>query len=90
MQITFHTYRHWKATMLYHQTKSIVYVQRFLGHRNINNTLKYIQLAEALFHESGNYVCKIAESSKEAIPLIEAGFTKIDEFNGVHLFRKPA
>jgi len=40
--------------------------------------------------ESGNYICKIAESFEDAVPLIEAGFTKIDEFDGVHLYRKPA
>ena len=89
-RITLHTFRHWKATTLYHQTKDIVYVQRFLGHRIIKNTLKYIQLSEALFQESGNYVCKIAESFEDAVSIIEAGFTKIDEFNGVHLYRKPA
>lgn len=30
-QIHFHTFRHWKATILYHQTKDLIYVQRFLG-----------------------------------------------------------
>ena len=45
IRITFHTLRHWKATMLYHQTKDILYVQKFLGHKKIEDTLLYIQLA---------------------------------------------
>jgi len=32
-QITFHTFRHWKATMEYHKTKDILYVMRLLGHK---------------------------------------------------------
>lgn len=42
LKIGFHTFRHWKATMLYHQTKDIVYVQQFLGHKRIDNTLLYV------------------------------------------------
>jgi len=88
-QIHFHTFRHWKATMLYHQTKDILYVMRFLGHRNIKNTLKYIQLEEAIFkEESDEFICKAAGTVEEARPLIEAGFTYECEFDGVKLFKK--
>jgi len=38
MQIHFHTFRHWKATMEYHKTKAILHVMKVLGHKNINNT----------------------------------------------------
>jgi len=31
LSITYRTFRHWKATTLYHQTKDILYVMRFLG-----------------------------------------------------------
>ena len=43
LQIGFHTFRHWKATMLYHQTKDIVYVKEFLGHKSLDTTLLYVQ-----------------------------------------------
>ena len=89
MKITFHTLRHWKATMLYHQTKDIVYVQQFLGHKTINHTLKYIQLAVALFQDVGNYIVKTATTPEEATALLEQGFQKADEFDGLHLYRKP-
>jgi len=44
LQIHFHTLRHWKATMEYHQTKDILLVMKRLGHKRIENTLLYTQL----------------------------------------------
>jgi integrase len=46
IQITFHTFRHWKATREYHKTKDSLYVMKLLGHKNIENTLVYTQLME--------------------------------------------
>jgi len=88
-EICFKTLRHWKATMLYHQTKDVLYVMRFLGHRNIKNTLVYIQLEEALFQqEAEEYVCKVAETVDEAKPLIEAGFEYVCEVDHAKLFKR--
>jgi integrase len=87
-RITIHTFRHWKATMLYHQTKDIVYVQQFLGHKPINHKLKYIQLSSAMFHDENNFIFKVANNHREAIALLEAGFNKSYEFDGLHLYRK--
>jgi integrase len=88
-QITFHTLRHWKATFLYHQTKDILYVMKFLGHKSIKNTLIYIQLEEALFNrEPDEYICKVAETIEEAKNLIELGYQYICEFNQAKLFRR--
>jgi len=42
IKITLHTFRHWKATMLYHQTKDPYYVKEFLGHKTLKNTEIYI------------------------------------------------
>jgi len=87
--IHLHTFRHWKATMLYHQTKDILYVMNFLGHKSIKNTLIYIQLEEAIFkEESDEYICKVAKNLDEAKELIELGFEYVTEMEGVKLFRK--
>ncbi|MDI6905034.1 MAG: tyrosine-type recombinase/integrase [Candidatus Bathyarchaeia archaeon] len=89
MQIHFHTFRHWKATTLYHQTKDILYVKRFLGHRCIKNTEIYINLEQALFRtEDAEYISNATVSIKGARVLIEAGFGYVTEMNGVKLFRK--
>jgi integrase len=38
-RITFHTLRHWKATIEYQKTQDILHVMKLLGHRRIDNTL---------------------------------------------------
>ncbi len=87
--IRFHTFKHWKATQLYHQTKDILYVMQFLGHKSIKNTLKYIQLEEALFQrENEEFTCRAAGTVDEAKALIEAGFDYVCELSSVKLFRK--
>ena len=88
LQIHFHTFRHWKATMLYHQTKDILYVMQFLGHKNIKNTLMYVQLAEMISKGDDEYVCKAAKTLEEATKLIEIGFEFITDIDGYKLFKK--
>jgi len=84
-RITFHTFRHWKATMEYHRTKDILHVMRLLGHKNIKNTLIYTQLVT---FENEDFICKAAANIKEATELIEAGFDYVCEMANVKLFRK--
>jgi len=84
-QITFHTFRRWKATMEYHRTKDILYVMKSLGHKNIKNTLIYTQLV--VFKED-EYVCKVAKTVEEAKQLIEAGFEYVCDTEGCQLFRR--
>ncbi|MEM3871208.1 MAG: tyrosine-type recombinase/integrase [Nitrososphaeria archaeon] len=85
LQISFHTFRHWKATMEYARTKDILHVMKLLGHKNIKNTLIYTQLTN--FKED-EWVCKVARTVEEAKQLIEAGFEYVDTIDGFHLYRK--
>jgi integrase/DNA-directed RNA polymerase subunit M/transcription elongation factor TFIIS len=89
LRITFHTLRHWKGTMEYHKTKDILHVMQLLGHKNIKNTLVYVQLAKELFKDQQEYISKVAKTETEACALIEAGFEYICDFNGAKIFRKP-
>jgi integrase len=73
-QITFHTLRHWKATIEYHKTKDILHVMQLLGHKNIKNTLIYTQLIQ---FQDNDYLCKATRTIDEAKVLIEAGFEYI-------------
>jgi integrase len=86
LQITFHTFRHWKATTEYHKTKDILYVMRLLGHKSIKNTLIYTQLIE--FEENDQFVCKVAKTVQEASTLIECGFEFVCAMDDAKLFRK--
>ena len=89
MRFHFHTLRHWKATMLYHQTKDILYVKQFLGHRRIETTMRYIQLEETLFEENEDeFTVRIASSQEEIKGLLEVGFEFICEKDGRLFFRK--
>lgn len=77
-RITFHTLRHWKATMEYHRTKDIVHVQQLLGHKSINSTLKYISLEKALFKtDDDQWTTRVITDIQETRKLVEVGF----EFN---------
>ena len=89
LKISFHTFRHWKATMLYHQTKDIVYVKEFLGHKSLDTTLLYIQLEQALFKEDNEeFHVKVASDPEEIKALLEAGFEYVCNKDGLMFFRK--
>ena len=87
-QITFHTFRHWKGTMEYHKTKDIMHVRAILGHKSINSTLVYINIEEALFNNIDEWICKVAHTEQEAIQLIEAGFTFVNNLGENAFYKK--
>jgi len=84
-KITFHTFRHLKATLLYHATKDLILVKETLGHRSIQSTMIYTQLIN---FEEDDYVCKVAKTLKEVAELIESGFEYVTDFENAKLFRK--
>jgi len=88
LKIHFHTFRYWKGAILYHETKDMYYVMQRLGHRNIQNTLLYVQLEEALFQGECEYICKVAKTEAEVCTLIEAGFEFVTDFQGSKIFKK--
>jgi integrase len=85
LKISFHTLRHWKATMEYHHTKDILHVKQLLGHRSINSTMIYTHLIN---FEGDEFTCKTAKTIDEAKGLIEAGFDYVTDMNSYKLFRK--
>ena len=85
LKIHFHTLRHWKATMEYAKTKSILHVMKMLGHRNIQNTLLYTQL---ISFESDQFHSATAKTVQDAQKLIEAGFEYVCEFKKFKIFKK--
>jgi integrase len=89
LQISFHTLRHWKATMLYHKTKDILYVKRFLGHKEVRNTEIYITIEETMFQQSSDeFTVRVASAPDEIKSLLEAGFDYVCEKDGLLYFRK--
>jgi integrase len=71
LRISFHTFRHWKATMEYHKTKDILRVKQMLGHKSINGTLLYTHLVD---FEGDECDVKVAETTNEIHKFPEVGF----------------
>jgi integrase/recombinase XerD len=89
LNIGFHTFRHWKGTMEYHKTKDIVHVQRLLGHKNIQNTLVYITIENALFTGTNNeFHVRTAKTVEEACKLVEVSFEYVTDIERIKIFRK--
>ncbi|MCS7120592.1 MAG: tyrosine-type recombinase/integrase [Nitrososphaerota archaeon] len=86
LKISFHTLRHWKATMEYAKTRDILHVMKTLGHKSLKNTLIYTQLTKN--ENEDDFVCKVAKTPKEIADLIEAGFEYVCEQDGLKFFRK--
>ena len=75
LRISFHTFRHWKATMLYHQTKDPYYVQHFLGHKKLESTEIYINIEHTLFEAGANdeFTVKSLKNLKKSKPCQRSG-----------------
>jgi integrase len=86
-QIHLHTLRHWKATMEYHRTKNIKYVQQILGHSKLENTDRYTQLIN---FENDEWHAAHARNLEEENKLIEAGFeyVRYSDKDSVAIYRK--
>ena len=91
-KITFHTIRHWKGTIEYHNTKDIMHVKYVLGHKNINCTLIYINLEETIFlANTDKWIVKVSHNIDEETELILANFTlhrTINETTAIYKKRK--
>jgi integrase len=90
-QIHFHTFRHWKATMLYHTVKDIMMVKAFLGHKSVLSTQVYVNIEAALFLcASDQWTSKVAQNATEVCQLIDVGFEYVtgEYTDGGKLFRK--
>jgi len=88
-QIGFHTLRHWKGTMLYHESKDLRHVQKMLGHKQITSTVIYENTACALWlTETDNFTCKVAHNEQEETDLINTGFQHVNNRGELAFYRK--
>ena len=87
LKISFVTFRHWGGTMIAQYTNgNVLRVQKLLGHKKIENTMKYSQLIQ--FKDS-EYEVTSATTIEEAKAVLAAGFEYVTEKEGIMLFRKP-
>jgi integrase len=90
LNIGFHTLRHWKATMLYHQTKDPFFVRDFLGHKSMKNTEKYVNIERKMFADYGNdeFTVKVTSKQEEATVYLEQGFEWVGVKDSLIFLRK--
>jgi integrase len=89
-KIKFYTFRHWKATTEYHRTRDILYVQQFLGHREIKNTMIYIAIEHTTFGLSADdeFHVRVTEKTEEIKALLETGFEYVCQKDNLVFLRK--
>jgi hypothetical protein len=64
---------------------------QLLGHRKIENTLLYVQLANSIFQDvDDEYTRKVAKTAQETVQLVELGFEYVtgEYADGGKLFKK--
>ena len=90
LRITFHTFRHWKATMELRKTKDPWYVKQLLGHKRLESTERYIHIVRAIFGESSNdeFTVRVAKEPNEIKKLLEDGFEYVCSKEDLLFFRK--
>jgi len=88
LKIRFTTFRHWGRTMLaYYTHGNVLKVKELLRHKSIQNTMKYIHMVH--FKDPEEFEVASATTAEEVKQLATAGFEKVDEIHGIHVFRRP-
>lgn len=87
LSIELRTFRHWGGTMIaYYTNGNVLIVKKLLGHKRIENTMKYI----GMVHFKGDeFEVASATTVEEAKQILSAGFDYITEKSGIMLFRRP-
>jgi len=87
LSIQLRTFRHWGGTMIaYYTNGNVLTVKKLLGHKRIENTMKYIGM---IHFKDDEFEVATATSGDEAKQVLSAGFDYVTEKNGITLFRRP-
>ena len=73
--------------MIAHYTHgNVLVVKKALGHKRIENTMKYIHMVH---FKDDEFDIATASTVEDVKKLAAAGFEKFDEIQGIHVFRRP-
>jgi integrase len=87
LSIELRSFRHWGGTMIAHYTNgNVLTVKKLLGHKRIENAMKYIGL---IHFKDDEFEVTTATTVEEAKQVLSAGFDYVTEKNGIMLFRWP-
>lgn len=86
LHVELRSFRHWGGTMLAHYTNgNVLTVKKLLGHKRVENTMKYIGMLHFKDDEFEVTATTTVEEDKQALT---AGFQYVTERNGVKLWRR--
>jgi integrase len=91
LRIHCHTFRHWKATTMMMKGTDSYFIRQLLGHKTATMTDRYINIVKSLLGNGDEqYICKCVEATDKIgiMRLIEDAYTKADEADGIHFYRK--
>jgi hypothetical protein len=78
-----------RVKLLFEDLAKYLTPERVKKFKSIENTMKYINIEEAIFKESDDkFHVKVAGSLEEACQLLEIGYEFVTDMNGKKLFRK--
>lgn len=77
LSIELRSFRHWGGTMLAHYNVNVLNIKKLLGHKRIENTMKYITMI-GNFSDT-DFETVTATTDEEIKKVGAAGFTKFDE-----------
>jgi integrase len=78
--------RNYSGAQFYYQFPDPIGVMRHLRHKRIETTMHYIRAIT--LDGDVEYDCKTAKTPEEITKLIELGYAKADEIDGIHFYRK--
>jgi integrase len=88
LQITPTSFRTWGGTMLAHYSNgNVLFVKKMLGHKRIENTMKYIGMIQ--FKEKEPFETAVSTTIEEDRQLMANRFTFVTERRGVKLWQRP-
>jgi integrase len=87
LKISFAAFRHWVGRMIaYYANGNMLGVKKMLRHKAITSSMKYVG---TINFEDSEFETATATTVDEAKKLAEADFQKFDEFNSIHIYRRP-
>jgi len=88
LRLTFVSIRHFYGTKLHHKGKSLIEIQKIMGHKQFTSTLQYINYEKIIYGGDDQWICKVAELQEDRKKLIEAGFEFVEQVDNQSYYRK--
>ena len=86
LSIELRAFRHWSGTIIAHYTNgNVLTVRKLLGHKRIENTMKYIGMID---FKDDEFEVATATTVEEAKKILSQGFDYVTEKNGIMLFKR--